>query len=310
MTKNLLFLFVTVFSMTFAQTPKKMKELLQPYKFETKTVALKDGELSYMKEGKGKKVLLFVHGLSSNADAWSRNIEDLKEDYTCYAIDLPGYGKSFLKAGAYTPTYFAGVIKEFSEKMKIKNFALVGHSMGGQTALKFASLYPEKINSLVLVAPAGIEEFTEFEGNTMMLVTTRQGVMNTSDEQIDKNYLINFYKMPEEAAPMIADRKNIKIASDFGDHADAIVGSVKGMLSDKVIADLPIIKKPALILFGKNDFLIPNRYFHAGMSVEDVAQKAEKALCNSTVKIIDEAGHFLMFEKPKEVNAAIKAFIK
>lgn len=310
MIRILLFLLVTTINITFAQTPKMMKEILQPYHFATHTVQLNDGELAYVKEGTGKKVLIFVHGLSSNADAWYRNIEELKKDYTCYAIDLPGYGKSYKKSENYTPTYFAEVIKEFSEKMKLKKFTLIGHSMGGQASLKFASLYPEKIKSLILVAPAGIEEFTESESNTMLLVTTKQGIMNTSDEQIDKNYQINFYKMPKEAAPMIADRKAIKNSSDFEAHADAIVGSVKGMLNDKVIADLPKIKKPVLLLFGKNDYLIPNRYFHPAMTIDDVAEKAKKSLCKSNVVMVDKAGHFLMFEKPSEVNSAIKTFLK
>ncbi len=310
MTRLVLFLFITAFHIAFAQTPKTMKELLQPYHLETKTVKLKDGDLAYVKEGKGKNILVFVHGLSSNADAWYRNIEELKKDYTCYAIDLPGYGKSYKKAPAFTPTYFAEVIKEFSEKMKLRKFTLVGHSMGGQTSLKFASLYSEKVKNLVLIAPAGIEEFTEMEGKTMLMVTTKEGVMNTSDEQIDKNYLINFHKMPKEAASMIADRKAIKKSSDFEAHAEAIVASVKGMLDDKVIDVLPKIKKPTLLIFGKNDFLIPNRYFHPAMTIDDVAEKAKKSLCKSETVMIDEAGHFLMFEKPSEVNQAIRAFLK
>ena len=310
MKKFILFLFISAFNFIFAQTPKTMKNLLQPYHFETKTVALKDGELAYQKEGKGKQVLVFLHGLSSNSDAWYRNIEELKENYTCYAIDLPGFGKSYKKAAAFSPTYFAEVLHEFSEKMKLKKFTLVGHSMGGQAALKFAILYPKKLKNLILVAPAGIENFTVTEGNMMMMITTKEGVMNTSDDQINRNYAINFHKMPKEAETMISERKNIKNSSDFPDHAEAIVASVKGMLDDKVIDDLPKIKQPTLLLFGKNDFLIPNRYFHAAMTIDDVAETAKKSISNSEMVMINEAGHFLMFEKPTEVNNAIKSFLK
>ncbi len=310
MSKFLLFLFITVFTHSFAQNTKKMKEILQPYRFETKFVTLSDGDLAYSKEGNGKKVLLFVHGLSSNSDAWYRNIEMLKEDFTCYAIDLPGYGKSYLKADEFTPTYFAKVINEFAEKMNLKKFTLVGHSMGGQASIKFASLYPEKVKNLILVAPAGIEEFTPEEGNLMLMVTTKEGVKNTSDEQIDNNYKINFYKMPLEAARMIEDRKAIKNSSDFDTHAEAIVKSVKGMLDDKVADELNAINKPTLLIFGANDMLIPNRYFHPTMTIKDVAEKAKIFIKKSDLKIIDEAGHFLMFEKPKEVNDAIVSFMK
>lgn len=286
-----------------------MKEILQPYNFPVKKIQLTDGELAYTKSGKGEKVLVFVHGLSSNADAWYRNIEDLQKDFTCYAIDLPGYGKSYLKAPAYTPTYFAQVVKEFTDKLKIEHFTIVGHSMGGQAALKFASKYPEKLDKIILVAPAGLEEFNEMEAAGIRMFTTETAVKNTTDEQIDKNYQINFYQMPTEAATMIADRKAIKNSSDFNDHVAAIVASVKGMLDDKVVDDLPNIKTPALIIFAKNDVLIPNKYLHPNMSVEEVAAKGEKLLQNSKSVMIDKAGHFTMFEKPQEVNAAIRNFL-
>lgn len=310
--RKILFLFLLSFISCATQktNTNTMKEVLQPYHFKTRFVELQDGEIAYTKEGSGKKTIIFIHGLSSNGDAWYRNIENLKDDFTCYAIDLPGYGKSFLKAENYSPTYFAEIVNEFARKMKVEKFTLVGHSMGGQTALKFASKYPEKLEKLILVAPAGIEEFTEFEGNSMKMVTTKAAIMNTSDEQIDKNYAVNFHKMPHEASRMIADRKAIKTAADFETHAEAIVGSVHGMLDDKVLGDLDRIKTPTLFLFAKNDFLIPNRYLHAGMTVEDVTKKAENSVKGSQVEIINEAGHFLMFEKPKEVNEAIRRFLK
>ncbi len=311
MKKILFLIFISLLSCTAQkEKPNTMREVLQPYHFKTRFVSLKDGELAYTKEGNGKNVLIFVHGLSSNADAWYRNIEDLQKDFTCYAIDLPGYGKSYLKASEYTPTYFAETIREFAEKMNVQKFTVVGHSMGGQTAIKFASKYPEKLDRMILIAPAGIEEFTEFEGNTMKMVTTKGAIMNTSDEQIDKNYAINFFKMPQEANRMIADRKAIKNTDDFEQHAEAIVGSVHGMLNDKVIADLEKITVPTLLLFGKNDFLIPNRYLHAAMAVDDVAGKAKTALKGSQLQMIENAGHFLMFEKPQEVNHAVRAFLK
>lgn len=293
-----------------AQSEKTMKDLLQPYHFKTKTVQLEDGELAYVKEGKGKKVLIFVHGLSSNADAWYRNIEQLREHFTCYAIDLPGYGRSYKKAENFTASYFAETINEFTKKLKIKEFTLVGHSMGGQASIKYAATFPEKLKGLILVAPAGIEEFTPMEGMMMNAVMTRDGVMKTSEEQIDKNYQMNFFKMPVEASRMVQDRKKIVEASDFADHADAIVKSVSGMLDDKVIDDFPKVKVPTLFIFGRNDLLIPNKYLHPQMTIEDVAKKGNDAVTGSKVWFVEEAGHFLNFEKPEEVNAAICSFMK
>lgn len=308
--KNILLLVLSLFFMQCAaQIAKPMKETLLPYHFPTKYLQLNEGEIAYAKEGKGKKVLVFVHGLSSNSDAWYRNIEELKKDYTCIAIDLPGYGRSFKNADEYTATYFAEILKEFANKMKLNKFTLVGHSMGGQAAIKFASKYPEKLDKLILIAPAGIEEFNEFEGNAMKMVMIPKIIMATSEEQIDRNYLLNFYKIPKEADQMIQDRKNIVKASDFEQHAIAIEKSVKGMLDDKVVDDLVNIKTPTLILFAKNDMLIPNKYLHPLLTIEALSKAAKGSIRNSEMVMIDEAGHFLQFEKPAEVNKEIKEFM-
>lgn len=293
-----------------AQNTKTMKEILSPYHSVTNFIQLKEGDIAYTKEGTGNKTLVFVHGLSSNADAWYRNIEELKKNYTCIAIDLPGYGKSYKNAEAFTPTYFAEVIKEFSEKLKLKKFTLIGHSMGGQASIRFATKYPEKLEKLILVAPAGIEEFSEFEGNAMKSVMKQKTIMATSEDQIQRNYQLNFFKMPKEAEHMIEERKKITQTSDFDLHALAIEKSIAGMLDDVVITDLPKVKTPALLLFAKNDMLIPNKYLHPLMTLENVAEKAQKSLNGSKLIIMDEVGHFIQFEKPAEVNREIEAFMR
>ena len=312
--KNIVLLLLSLFFLQCTVQNTKtntnsMKDTLLPYHFPTKYLQLKEGEIAYQKEGKGKHVLIFVHGLSSNSDAWYRNIEELKKDFTCIAIDLPGYGRSFKDADEFTATYFAEILNEFTDKLNIKKFTLVGHSMGGQASIKFASKYPEKLDKLILIAPAGIEEFNEFEGNAMKMVMNPKMIMATSEEQIERNYALNFYKMPTEAQQMIQDRKNIVNASDFEAHAIAIQKSVSGMLDDKVKDDLSKIKTPTLILFAKNDMLIPNKYLHPTLTIDVLSKTAQESIKSSKVVMIDEAGHFLQFEKPTEVNKEIKEFM-
>lgn len=287
-----------------------MSETISTYHYKSKKVELSGGDLYYTKEGKGNTVLVFLHGLSSNSDAWYRNIESLKDNYTCIALDLPGHGKSYKEAEEFTPTFYAKVLEEFLDKQNIKKIVLVGHSMGGQASVRFASQHPEMVEKLILVAPAGIEEFSDSESVAIQSFTKKEAVKNTSDEQIERNYNLNFYKTPPEASNMIAERKMAKSASDFDLHALAIEKSVKGMLDDKVIDDFPKLKMPVLILFGKNDALIPNKFLHLGMTTEKVAEKGKNLIPNSKVVMFEESGHFLQFEKPKEVNQAIIEFIK
>ena len=308
--KNIVLIFLSFFFLQCtAQNTKTMNEILLPYHFPTKYLQLKEGKIAYIKEGNGKKILIFLHGLSSNSDAWFRNIETLDKDFTCIAIDLPGFGKSYKDAEEFTATYFASIVKKFAEKMKIEKFTLVGHSMGGQTAIKFAAKYPEKLDKLILIAPAGIEKFSEFEGTAMKMVMNPTTIMASTEEQIDRNYQLNFYKMPEEAAQMIQDRKNIVKSADFEAHAIAIQKSVKGMLDDTVTQDLEKISTPTLILFGKNDALIPNKYLHPTLTIDELSKTAQESIKGSKLILINEAGHFLQFEKPIEVNKEIKEFL-
>jgi pimeloyl-ACP methyl ester carboxylesterase len=296
----------TIFSQ---QESKPMKEVLSEYKFETKSLTLDSLDISYVKEGNGNKTLLFLHGLSSNSDAWSKNIETLSKNHTCIALDLPGYGKSSKPKVNYTPTFFADVVYQFLQKLKLKNVVLVGHSMGGQASIKMAVQYPEVIDKLILVAPAGLEQFTKTEGDMIRNIYTSEMVKYTTDEQIRKNYALNFYKQPEDVSKMIEDRINIKSSSDFDAHCEAIVKSVSGMIDDPVFENLKDINQKTLVIFGKNDMLIPNRYFHPTLSIERIGEIAKEQIKLVTVEYIDESGHFVQFEKPEEINTLINTFV-
>lgn len=307
---SILLIFILINAYGFSQNSQKpMKELLSDYDFKTQTITLDDLEISYIKEGTGEKTLLFVHGLSSNADAWSKNIAVLKKDYTCVALDLPGYGKSSKPDASYTASYFAEVVQQFIEKLELKNIVLVGHSMGGQASIKLATMYPERIEKLILVAPAGLEQFSEASSNVMKSFFTTASVKNTTDAQIEKNYALNFYVQPKDVSKMITDRKKIKEASNFDAHCEAIVKSVSGMLNDPVYNDLENISQPTLVIFGNQDMLIPNRYFNPTLTTEAVGNIAVEKIKQARLEFIKDAGHFVQFEKPKEVNALIHQFV-
>jgi len=305
---SMFFAFILINACVYSQKP--MKELLSDYDFQGHKITLNDLEVNYIKEGSGEKTLVFVHGLSSNADAWSKNIEALKTTYTCVALDLPGYGKSSKPDVNYTPTYFAEVVFQFIEKLKLQNVVLIGHSMGGQASVKLASQHPETIKKLILVAPAGLEQFSEASAKMMASFLTEESVKNTSEAQIVKNYALNFYEQPEEVSKIIADRIRIIEASDFDAHCNAIVKSVSGMLHDPIANDFQSLSQPTLVIFGDQDMLIPNRYFNPTLTTKTVGEIPLNQIKNSRLEFVENAGHFVQFEKPLEVNALIEEFIE
>lgn len=278
------------------------------YPFETKKIKLdNDIELAYMDEGQGEPLIL-IHGLGSYSPAYKKNIEQLRNEYRVIAIDLPGYGKSTKKNYEYSMSFFANVVHDFMDKMNIEKASLVGHSMGGQISMMTALSYPESVDKLILIAPAGFETFTAGQKEWFRGVITKKGVMLTPVESIIANIGYNFYDMPEDAQFMIDDRIEMRTAKEFEGYAYANEKSVSGMVDEPVFDYLDQIKAPTLVIFGKNDNLIPNRFLNPGKT-EAIAKQGAEKIPNSEMHIVSKAGHFVHFEKSEEVNQIISAFL-
>jgi pimeloyl-ACP methyl ester carboxylesterase len=308
MTKGILFSGL-LFCCITASAQNTIGEVLN-YDNKMEKISLKSEELAYMEVGEGPQTLIFVHGLSSNLEAWNKNIDTLKKNFKCIAIDLPGYGKSSKNKIAYSLSDYAGFINEFIIEKKLNNVVLVGHSMGGQIVLHTALKYPEQLESLIVFAPAGIETFTAQEATIMKASYTPEMVQSASDEQIRKNIEMNFHVLPEDAEFMIEDRIAIKNAIDFEAYSKIVVNNIHAMLNEPVLEDLNKIKIPVLMIFGKNDMLIPNKYFHPTQNINSLVETAKSTIPNLKVEIIDEAGHFVNFEKAEEANLKITCFLK
>lgn len=281
------------------------------YPYPVKQLQLDDTlSIAYVEVGKGKETLLFVHGLGSNLKAWRENIEGLSSRYRCIAIDLPGYGKSSQRNYPFSMSFFARSVNDFVRKKGLKSPVLVGHSMGGQIALHATLSEPDTYQKLVLIAPAGFETFTEAERNWFATFYTPAVVKATSDEQIVRNFELNFYDMPPSANFMIEDRMSMKADSAAYDHYCRMIPQcVLGMLDEAVFARLPEIATPALVIYGQNDALIPNKILHPALSTEQVARAGSTQLPNSQLELVAEAGHFVNFEQFAKVNQLIAAFL-
>ena len=279
------------------------------YPFQVRKITLDSGpEIAFVDEGEGD-VIIFIHGLGSYLPAWRKNIDSLKSDYRCIAIDLPGYGKSSKLPHSGKMTYYASVVKEFADKLGLKEVTLAGHSMGGQISMIAGLNYPDLVKNIILIAPAGFEKFTEGQKQWFRNVMTLEGVKNTMAEDIQTNLAVNFYNMPDDAEFMIIDRIAMRSADDFEHYCYAVVQSVNGMVDEPVIDLLPKISQPTLIIFGEHDNLIPNRFLNPGKT-KKIADIGKSKIPDSQLIMLKKAGHFVQFEKPEEVNGAIRQFLK
>ncbi|KAA3614651.1 MAG: alpha/beta hydrolase [Calditrichaeota bacterium] len=278
------------------------------YPYAVKTAELSGNiSLGYVDEGAGETII-FLHGLGSYLPAWKKNIAALSTNFRTIAVDLPGYGKSSKGVYPFTMEFYADVISEFLQKLNIEKATIAGHSMGGQIAMVMALKYPEQVNRLVLVAPAGLEPFSEGEKRWFREVMTVPLVKLTSVHQIRVNVVSNFYNMPADAEFMVTDRVALRGAKDFDKYCYTVVKSVEGMVDQPVFDLLEQIDQPTLIIFGENDNLIPNPYLHGGKTAS-VAAIGDEKIPTSNLLMIPECGHFAQFEKPDETNAAILNFM-
>ena len=280
------------------------------YQFPTKKINLSNNtSIAYVEQGSGDQTLIFIHGLGSYLPAWNKNLPELAKHYRSIAIDLPGYGKSSKGNYEFSMTYYAQIIKEFIEKKNLDNIVLVGHSMGGQIALTAALQYPEVVEKLILVAPAGFETFNKGQRKWLSNVMTLDAVRLTPVDQIQTNLAYNFYNMPEDAEFMFTDRVAMRTAEGFDGYCYAVSRSVKGMVDQPIYEFLPRIEQPTLAIFGANDNLIPNRFLNAGRT-EKYAKDGISKMPNGTLIMLEKTGHFAQFENSEAVNSHIIEFLK
>jgi pimeloyl-ACP methyl ester carboxylesterase len=106
-------------------------------------------KLSYLKAGSGKPLIL-MHTIRTQLEYFQEVIPELAEQYTVYAIDLPGHGRSSIDTKVnYDEPYMRQAIVTFIEKLDLNDVTLVGESIGGVLALTVASVMPERIVKVV-----------------------------------------------------------------------------------------------------------------------------------------------------------------
>lgn len=274
-----------------------------------KRVILKSGiEIAYFDFGVNEKVLLCVHGLGSNKKAFIKNIFELGKYFRVVALDLPNYGNSSKGDYPSTMIFFVQIIKEFADALNLERVALCGHSMGGQISILTALNYPDLVEKLILIAPAGIEVFSSDEIKRIEKYFTSDAIKNATDKEVENSVKLNFYKFPSDAQFIIAERIQLKKSKEFDYYCLTVSRAFKDMLLNPVFDVLEKINIPTILFFGLNDALIPNKILHP-TTTKSLAEEACKKMKKCKLILIDECGHFLHFEKPEIFNHELISFL-
>lgn len=104
----------------------------------------------------GKPALLLIHGGEDHNRNWDRLVERLYPHFEIVAPDLRGHGESdWVDGSAYNMSGLVLDIANLVEHLAWDQFAMIGHSLGGATVLKYAASFPEKVSRLVAIEGLG-----------------------------------------------------------------------------------------------------------------------------------------------------------
>ena len=100
--------------------------------------------------------IVLIHGIGNSAEVWSSLILRLSKEYLVYAPDMPGFGKTPVAAEGCNIATHVLYLRRFLDALGYPQVTLVGNSLGGWIATRFAIDYPERVNHLYLLNSAGL----------------------------------------------------------------------------------------------------------------------------------------------------------
>jgi len=245
-------------------------------------------KINYKIAGQGPAILI-LHGWGGSSDSWIQVQEILaREGFKIIVPDFPGFGKSKTPFEPWGVKEYGNFVLNLTKILELQNFFLLGHSFGGRVAIKFSILYPEKIKSLILCDSAGIKQ--------------KWGIGEKLIFQISK--IGNAIFTPTPLRRFKDKAKNLfYIFLRHRDYARAdgtMRETIKKVLTEDLLKDLPQIKIRTLIIWGESDKLVPVKYAHI------FKEKIE----NSELKILPKIGHSPHLEVPEKLTEIIINFLR
>ncbi len=257
-----------------------------------------------------KPVLVFIHGWLLSHTFWNPLIDLLKNQYTCLAYDLKGFGDSKLPQDKPIPTDLVSStplfsledysydLKELLTQLNIEKAWLIGHSLGGSVALWCADMCPKIVEGVICVnAGGGIylqEEFNRFRKAGENLVKFRLSwLLNVP--LLDLVFARMMVKFP------LARHWGKQRLKDFlGADASAAIGSLLESTTEEQVHYLPQIvarlSKPVHFIAGKQDSVMEIQYVKHLASFHELFCDRQR-----NVHEIDDCGHFAMLEHTTKV---------
>jgi len=291
-----------------ALPPMAPSELWSPLPVQTTEVA--GTTVSWVDTGtvSEQTPLVLMHGLSASVGFWEHQLPDLATDRRILALDLPGYGRSGRPDAPYTPPWFAGVIVDWLDALGLDRVVLVGHSMGGQIALTMALDHPDRVQALVLSAPAGIETFSEGEARFIKDHWHEARALEATEHDLRAVFTTQVFNTHDPGVErLLEERVRLGAHPAFRGTSVAVSRSIAGMLDHPVRHRLGELALPVFVAFGSRDRMIPNPIFSGGRPATVLADAV--ALLDAEPLLVPGAGHTVHHDAPETFNLAVQAYL-
>jgi pimeloyl-ACP methyl ester carboxylesterase len=240
--------------------------------------------------------VLLIHGHPFDHTMWDPQAAALRAaGHQVIAPDLRGYGSSEVIPGVTLLTDFARDLAGLLDRLDVSRAVVGGVSMGGQIAMEFHRLYPERVAGLILVDTSPIAESEEgrAQRDAMADRLVAEGMAGYAAEVLDRMITgEHVISRPEVAAHVLRMM-----------HATAPEGAAAALRGRARRPDyresLAAARVPALILVGADDTFTP----------VDQAELLHKLIAGSDLVVIGEAAHLPGLEQPAAVNDAVLRFL-
>ena len=262
----------------------------------------------------GRSVVL-LHGKNFFGAYWRETIDVLSRNgYRVVVPDQIGFGKSSRPNIHYSFHLMAVTTKKLMDTLGIRQAAIVGHSMGGMVATRFALLYPDTVTRLVLENPIGLEDYRELvpyisleEAYQNELKATEKGIRDYI-----RGYFVTWKPEYDEYA-MVAIR--MRLSGEYYRQALSSALTYQMIYEQPVCHEFRDVKAKTLLIIGQADRTVVGKVrmkkelLPLAGNYPELGRKTAKLIPNATLVEIPNAGHIPRFEFPARYHEALLRFL-
>ena len=265
----------------------------------------------------GQAVVL-LHGKNFYGSYWESTIAALSgAGYRVVVPDQIGFGKSSKPDIDYSFDLLAANTARLLEHLKIKQTAIVGHSMGGMLAVRFARTYPQMTTHLVLENPIGLEDY-RFKVPPRATEEIYEQELNGGDPQKVREFLKRYVVdwKPEIYERFVEVRSRIALSGEYPRWAKASALTAQMIYREPVRHEFGLIKTPTLLVIGQEDRTTLGRGQVAPEVLNTLGQypqlgrAAAKDIPGSKLIELDNVGHIPHLESPDRFHDVLLEFLE